>query len=232
MPGPFDQSDLAFSPGELLPEPLPAAPFALLRAWFEEAMTRRMQPNPNAMTLATLEADGRIGARVVLCKEIDSRQGAVVFYTNYASPKGEALQRHPYASVVFHWDHFDRQVRLEGPVVEVPAEESDAYFATRPWESRIGAWASEQSRPIGSRHELLAKVRETMVRFGLDPARPPEAGAVVNIPRPPHWGGFRLRADRVELWVSGPGRIHERALWQRDAAASGEVLWTAQRLQP
>jgi pyridoxamine 5'-phosphate oxidase len=121
-------------------------------------------------------------------------------------------------------------VRLEGPVSEVPAEESDAYFASRPWESRIGAWASDQSRPIASRHELLAKVRDTMVRFGLDPARPPEPGSQISIPRPPHWGGFRLRADRVELWVSGPGRIHERAEWVRAAAAAGG--WTASRLQP
>lgn len=236
--GNFDQSSTAapFAPGELLPDPLPADPFPFFKVWFDDAQARAAQPNPNAMTLATVDPDGRPSARIVLCKEIDPSRGAVVFFTNYESRKGMALQTHPHASVVFHWDVLDKQARIEGPITRCPAAESDAYFESRPWQSRIGAWASDQSRPIPSRAALVEKVAGVMRRHGLDPSNPPPDDAQVRIPRPPHWGGYRLWADRVEVWISGPGRLHERAMWARplqpDADGFRGGRWTSSRLQP
>jgi pyridoxamine 5'-phosphate oxidase len=238
----FDQSDAAAVRSERLPEPLPNDPLPLFQSWFEDAAARRLQPNPNAMTLATIDPDGRPSARIVLCKGIDAAAGVVVFYTNYSGRKGLALSANPIAALVMHWDHIDRQVRIEGPVVKSPPEESDAYFASRPWASRIGAWASDQSRPVTGRTEMHQRVDDVMRRFGLDPASPPAGGATVNIPRPPHWGGFRVFMDRVELWTSGAGRVHDRGLWQRRLQPDGphlwrpaegqEGAWRATRLQP
>ncbi|MFN7020952.1 MAG: pyridoxamine 5'-phosphate oxidase [Phycisphaerales bacterium] len=239
MHGPMDQADRPGS--QRLPEPLPREPFGLFRAWFDQARARAAQPNPNAFTLATLDPDGRLGARIVLCKGIDRASGHIVFYTNYLGRKGLALTAHPRAAAVFHWDHADRQVRIEGPVTRSPAAESDAYFRSRPWPSRIGAWASEQSRPIESRAALARKVEEVCARFGIDPARPPLEGQEVEIPRPPHWGGFRLWAERVEVWAAGEGRLHDRAEWVRklracrNADADGweaDSDWATCRLQP
>jgi pyridoxamine 5'-phosphate oxidase len=226
----------------MLPEPLPADPMTLLAQWLDEAMARRDTPNPNSMTLATVDLRGGApvpDARIVLCKQIEPGPpsgGSIVFYTNRASRKGQQLAASPRAALVFHWDALDRQARLDGPITLTSDAESDAYFASRPWESRIGAWASEQSRPVASRHELLARVRATMERFGIDPARPPAADARVEVPRPPHWGGYRVHAERVELWVSGAGRVHDRAEWRRTLAPQGSGFrpapWVAVRLQP
>jgi pyridoxamine 5'-phosphate oxidase len=199
-------------------------------AWFNDAMARAGQPNPNAFTLATIDPDGRPAARILLCKAIDPSAGAIVFFTNYTSRKGEALLANPQAAACFHWDALDRQVRIEGRVSKVSDAVSDDYFASRPLESRIGAWASEQSRPVASRAQMQDRVAQTMRRFGLDPDRPPAPG--VAIPRPPHWGGFSLLADRVELWVSGPGRVHDRAAWTRALVAGRGGPWRATRLQP
>jgi pyridoxamine 5'-phosphate oxidase len=235
MSGPFDQTDAAAA-GEFLPEPLPADPFGLLKAWWDEAHSKRVQPNPNAMTLATVDPDGRIGARTVLCKAINITDGFFVFYTNYSGRKGVALDAGSRAALVFHWDDLDRQVRVEGLVVRSPDEESDAYFASRPWQSRIGAWASDQSRPVASRAAMQDKLAAAMRRFGLDPDRPPETGANVNIPRPRHWGGYRIWAERLELWAAGPGRLHERAEWKRTLAQANAGFqggpWSSTRLQP
>ncbi len=213
---------------EHLPEPLPPDPFPFLTAWLARAERDRIAPNPNAMTLATRGPDGAPAARIVLCKAIEPDPGYLVFYTNYESRKGRDLDAHPRAAIVFHWDALDRQARIEGPVVRSPAAESDAYFATRPWESRIGAWASRQSEPLASRQALLDQVAEAAARFGID-----ESAA---IPRPPHWGGYRLWAQRIELWVGGVGRIHDRAAWTRSLqpASDGFVPgpWKATRLQP
>lgn len=242
FPMPFDQTDSplrdAYTPETLLPEPLPADPFPLFRDWFEEARDRRVQPNPNAMTLATPHADGSVSARIVLCKHLVVDPGWVVFFTNYHGRKGRALAETARAAAVLHWDLLDRQVRLEGPVVRSPGEESDAYFASRRLESRLGAHASDQSEPIGSRAELLAKVEETARRFGLDPSRPLDEQQA-DIPRPPHWGGYRLIPERLELWAGGPGRVHDRAVWTRsvvvDAGSGGLAdsgMWQATRLQP
>jgi pyridoxamine 5'-phosphate oxidase len=239
----FDQSDLQQSPPppERLPEVLPADPLPLLKAWFDEAVARRVQPNPSAMTLATIDPDGRLSARIVLCKEIHVTEGYVVFYTNYTSRKG--LETNPAVALVMHWDALERQVRIQGVAMRSPEAENDAYFATRPWASRIGAWASEQSCPLGSRAEMFERVNQTMRRFGLDPDNPPPDEALVAIPRPPHWGGYRVYIERLELWTAGAGRVHDRAVWERPpplqpagparyTVAEGGVWSAPKRLQP
>ena len=213
--------------GELLGDPLPPEPLALASAWLAEAWERGIQPNPNAMALATSTPDGHPSVRIVLCKNLVVVPGYVKFYTNYLSRKGGELAANPRAAAVLHWDAFGRQVRIEGAVVPAPAEDSDAYFATRSRGSRIGAWASAQSRPVPSRAALLEQVAEQTRHFG----------ERADVPRPPHWGGFRLWADSVELWVDGQARIHDRARWTRDLRADGAGgftpgPWSATRLQP
>jgi len=226
------------APNELLTSPLPAEPMATLAEWLAFAAERRHQPNPNAMVLATTTRDGRPSARVVLCKGVAVEAGYIVFYTNYQSRKGKELHENPRAAAVIHWDHLGRQIRIEGVVTQAPVEESDAYFASRPWQSRIGAWASAQSQPVESRERLLTAVADTARRFGVpDPGS--EAGEVATavIPRPPHWGGYRLWADAVELWVEGKARVHDRVRWTRSLTDRGAGRfdaepWTATRLQP
>ena len=143
---------------EHLPDPLPAEPLELAARWLAEATAGKVQPNPNAMVLATVDAAGQPSARVVLCKQLEPVPGSLTFYTNYESRKGRELQQQPRAAVVMHWDALHRQVRVEGRITRVSADESDNYFATRNWQSRLGAWASQQSQPIASRAELLRKV--------------------------------------------------------------------------
>ncbi|MGE0583175.1 MAG: pyridoxamine 5'-phosphate oxidase [Steroidobacteraceae bacterium] len=225
-------------PTELLPDPLPGEPLALAAAWLAEATRRADQPNPNAMVLATASAEGQPSARVVLCKEIAPTPGFVCFYTNYRSHKGRDLEANPRAALVMHWDHLHRQVRVEGRVVAAPAPESDAYFASRPWQRRVGAWASAQSEPVDSRAALLAAVVRSAARFGAPipgPENDPEP-AGLHIPRPPHWGGYHLWANAVELWVEGESRIHDRVRWERPLTPAGGAFeagpWRATRLQP
>ncbi|HVO46169.1 MAG TPA: pyridoxamine 5'-phosphate oxidase [Steroidobacteraceae bacterium] len=222
-------------PTELLPDPLPAEPLAVVNRWLAESWQLKQQPNPNAMVLATTTPEGHPSARVVLCKEIVPEPGYLVFYTNYLSRKGQQLTRNPRAAAVMHWDHLHRQVRVEGPIVRAPEADSDAYFASRPWQSRLGAWASAQSEPIATRAELHAALAKTAKRFGA-----PMPGTMddtdVEIPRPPHWGGFHLWADSVELWVEGTARIHDRARWTRSlvvrAGGFDAGAWAVTRLQP
>jgi pyridoxamine 5'-phosphate oxidase len=229
---------------ELLPDPLPTEPLAVIQRWLAESWKLRAQPNPNAMVLATVAADGQPSARVVLCKDIVPQPGYIVFYTNYLSKKGRQLTEQPRAAAVFHWDAMHRQVRIEGPAVTSPAAESDRYFASRPWQSRLGAWASAQSEPVGSRKELQSALAKAAERFGTPSPTTASSGAPKDypVPRPPHWGGFRLWADSVELWVEGDARIHDRARWtrkltQRAATQGGDMSidagsWTVTRLQP
>jgi pyridoxamine 5'-phosphate oxidase len=224
---------------ETLPDLLPADPLVVVNAWLEQAWAARSQPNPNAMVLATSTREGRPSARVVLCKEIVPQPGYIVFYTNYLSAKGRQLKDNPRAAAVMHWDALHRQVRIEGQVVAAPEADSDTYFAARAWQSRIGAWASDQSEPIQSRARLLEAVTETARRFGAPTPGAPGADDSLRptIPRPPHWGGYRLWADAVELWVEGAARIHDRARWQRTLRAlpKGSFradAWVATRLQP
>jgi pyridoxamine 5'-phosphate oxidase len=226
-------------PTELLPEPLPSEPLVTVNEWMAESWRQCLQPNPNAMVLATSDQDGRPAARVVLCKEIVAQPGYLVFFTNYHSRKGSELERNPRAAAVIHWDALHRQIRIEGPVVKAPAAASDAYFASRPWQSRIGAWASEQSAPVASREALQKAVTATAQRFGVpDPAHATDERSMdFVIPRPPHWGGYHLWAESVELWVEGEGRIHDRARWTRKLTPEGEGFfaagpWSATRLQP
>jgi pyridoxamine 5'-phosphate oxidase len=226
-------------PTELLPEPLPAEPLVVLNQWMAHSWQQRLQPNPNAMVLATSDSDGQLSARVVLCKEIVEQPGYLVFFTNYLSRKGQQLASNGRAAAVIHWDTLHRQVRVEGPVVQAPAADSDAYFASRPWQSRVGAWASEQSKPVASREALRSAVAATARRLGVpDPTHASGEGHdELVIPRPPHWGGYRLWVDSIELWVEGEGRIHDRARWTRELTPRadgffGTAPWTSTRLQP
>ncbi|AJY14100.1 pyridoxamine 5'-phosphate oxidase [Burkholderia dolosa] len=190
-------------------------PFAQFDRWFNEALAARL-PEPNTMTLATVGADGRPSARIVLIKGVDAR--GFVFFTNYESRKGRELAAHPYAALLFYWIELERQVRIEGRIEKTSAEESDRYFASRPLGSRIGAWASEQSAVIDSRATLEAREKAVAERFGDDP------------PRPPHWGGYRVVPDTIEFWQGRPSRLHDRLLYTRDASAPQG--WTISRLSP
>ncbi|MDE2006754.1 MAG: pyridoxamine 5'-phosphate oxidase [Rhodospirillales bacterium] len=181
-------------------------PFAWFAAWMAEA--EASEPNdPNAMTLATATPSGAPSARMVLLKGVDGDGAAprgFVFYTNRESRKGEELAANPSAALLFHWKSLRRQVRIEGRVAEVSGAESDAYFATRAHTSRLGAWASDQSRPMASRAALVARVAAQEARF---------LGRA--IPRPPHWGGYRLVPERFEFWQDMPFRLHERSVLTR-----------------
>lgn len=219
------------STNEFLPEPLPESPLPIFGDWFAEARARAVQPNPDAMVIATVGTDAKPSARVVLCKRVDPA-GCIVFFTNYESRKGRELTEHPRAAAVLHWDTMQRQVRIEGPIVRSPVAESDEYFASRALVSRIGAWASRQSQPLASRAMLAEQVDKYSKQFGVD-----ELAQTGHVPRPPNWGGYRLWIERLELWVEGPGRIHDRAVWTRELRQSDLFTyagseWRATRLNP
>ncbi len=189
-----------------------ADPLAQFELWLQQAISGEL-PEPNAMTLATVGADGRPSTRVVLIKGCDSR--GIVWYTNYDSRKGRELAAHPQAALQFHWVELERVVRIEGQVEKVDAAESDAYFASRPLDSRIGAWASPQSEVISSRSVLVANA----ARYG--------AQYLLNPPRPPHWGGYRLVPDRWEFWQGRRSRLHDRLRYRLEAQQ-----WIRERLAP
>ena len=224
---------------ETLPEPLPANPLQLAADWLAQARADAAQPNPNAMVLATVDGRGQPSARVVLCKDIAAEAGFITFYTNYLSRKGRELEVNPRAAIVFHWDHRHRQVRAEGLVTRLSAAESDAYFSSRPWQSRLGAWASRQSEPVESRDALRAAVAGAAKAFNVPYGGPgseePES-MTAEIARPVTWGGYRLNVEAIELWVEGEFRIHDRARWTRVSdygRDSGKAMnWSVTRLQP
>jgi pyridoxamine 5'-phosphate oxidase len=188
-------------------------PIKQFQIWFNDAIAAKL-PMPEAMTLATATRDGRPSARMVLLKQVD--HDGFVFFTNYRSAKADQLDANPYAALVFYWSQLDRQVRIEGSVVKTSAQESRDYFKTRPRESQIGAWASEQSQAIASRQVLERRAQELE-----DLYRDRE----VDLPE--HWGGYRLKPERIEFWKSRIGRLHDRILYQRDDSG-----WSIIRLAP
>jgi pyridoxamine 5'-phosphate oxidase len=189
-----------------------ADPLAQFQRWFEQALAAEL-PEPNAMTLATVGADGRPSTRVVLIKGYDAR--GIVWYTNYASRKGRELAQQPWAALQFHWVELERVVRIEGRVEKTSDTESDGYYATRPLDSRLGAWASPQSQVIGSRALLVANAAKAAARYALNP------------PRPPHWGGYRLRPEAWEFWQGRKSRLHDRLRYRLDGGT-----WVRERLAP
>lgn len=195
-------------------------PFALCKTWFGDAEKHEIN-DPNAMALATVDATGLPNVRMVLLKGVDEAEEPArgfVFYTNYESAKGGELIANPKAALLFHWKSLRRQIRIRGIVSRVTGPEADAYFASRPRLSRIGAWASDQSRPLESRFALEKKVAEYTAKFHIG-----------EIPRPEHWSGFRLTPLEIEFWHSRQFRLHDRIVYRRDAVGAP---WRKQRLYP
>ena len=194
-------------------------PFVIAQAWLKEA--EASEPNdPNAIALASVDADGLPNVRMVLLKEIETEgggKGAFVFYTNYESAKGREISASGKAAFVLHWKSLHRQVRVRGLVTREDGPKADAYFASRSLKSRLGAWASQQSRPLSGRGALVAEVARVTAQHGPNPARPP------------HWGGFRITPVEIEFWADGAFRLHDRFRWTRADAQSD---WSIQRLNP
>ena len=205
------RQDYALS--SLTEESVDPNPIRQFERWFADAAAAQV-PEPNAMTLATATRDGVPSARIVLLKGVDDR--GFVFYTDYRSRKGVELTENPLAALTFLWKEIERQVRITGSVSRVSGEESEAYFRTRPLGSRLGAWASTQSAVIAGRTELEARLRDVSARF-----------ADGDVPLPPHWGGFRVEPDEVELWQGRPSRLHDRLRYARGSAG-----WSIVRLSP
>ncbi len=194
---------------QVLPDPM-----AQFNLWFEQAMFAELI-EPNAMTLATSNALGKVSARVVLLKEVDER--GFVFYTNYNSRKSQDIEENPNAALVFLWLELERQVRIEGKLEKVPPEESDTYFKSRPRESQIAAWTSDQSKEIETREKLFDNFSALKEKYKES-----------QIPRPPHWGGYVLKPSEVEFWQGRPGRLHDRILYVRN----DDNRWDRKRLAP
>jgi len=199
-----------------------AEPFTRFAEWLARAVAelpRQCFPDPNAMSVATVDAEGRPSNRIVLLKAHDER--GFVFYTNYEGRKGRELFANPACALCFHWPPLERQVRIEGRAEPVAPEEADAYFASRARESQLGAWASHQSEVMDTRDALERRLAEMTQRFAGGP-----------VPRPPHWSGFRVVPRRMEFWTNRPSRLHERELFLRDDDAPAETPWRVEHLFP
>jgi len=203
----------SYERAELSEDASHADPFVQFEQWLQEAIAAEV-PEPNAMTLATVAGNMRPSTRVVLIKGFDAR--GIVWYTNYDSRKGQELAGNPWAALQFHWVELERVVRIEGLVEKVDPAESDAYFKSRPLDSRIGAWASPQSQVISGRGVLIANAARYGAQFLLQP------------PRPPHWGGYRLKPDSWQFWQGRKNRLHDRLRYTRD----GDMPWLRERLAP
>ena len=193
---------------------VPGDPLEVFGEWFEEARNNEIN-DPNAMVVASVGEDGMPSARMVLLKDYDAR--GFVFYTNYESRKGRQILANPKVALLFHWKSLRRQVRIEGAAEQVDSSEADAYFASRPKQSQIGAWASEQSRPVEGRWQLEKRVAALAAKY-----------AVAEVPRPPHWSGFRVIPELIEFWREGAFRLHDRLVYHRDGGQS----WRTERLFP
>lgn len=211
----FKLSDLrkSYEQGSLDEHETASEPMKQFRDWFDQALAGDVL-EPNAMTLCTVDHRGRPASRPVLIKDFDER--GIVWYSNYMSRKGRELEEHPFAALQFHWVALERVVRIEGNVEKVSAEESDAYFNTRPLASRIGAWASPQSEVISGRGTILARASEYGLKFGMNP------------PRPPYWGGYRLKPDYWEFWQGRASRLHDRIAYRLEP----DGQWRRERLAP
>ncbi|MCX6391278.1 MAG: pyridoxamine 5'-phosphate oxidase [Actinobacteria bacterium] len=211
----FHEMRVAYRNGELAETAAGQNPIELFMAWIGTARGSGAILEPNAMTLATVDERGRPAARMVLLKEVED-DGSFVFYTNRAGRKGRELAANPFASLVFWWEPLERQVRIEGTVTETSDEDTAAYFATRPRQSRIGAWASNQSEAVADRAALEQRFAEADAKY------PGE-----DVPVPPWWGGYRIAPEAMEFWQGRMGRMHDRLRYERDG-----VRWDRVRLQP
>src|SRR5665811_619773 len=211
----------SYERAELSEDASHADPLRQFEQWLSEAIAAEV-PEPNAMTLATVASDLRPSTRVVLIKGFDER--GITWFTNYESRKGQELAGNPFAALQFHWVELERVVRIEGLVEKISAAESDAYFHSRPLDSRIGAWASPQSQVISGSGVLLASAAKYAAQFLLQP------------PRPPHWGGYRLKPDHWQFWQGRKSRLHDRLRYTlkpgNDTAATGQAIWLRERLAP
>lgn len=202
----------SYMKGSLNEEDVKPNPIDQFHLWFEQARASEL-PEPNAMTVASVDSDGKPSARIVLIKEVTER--GFVFFTNYDSRKGQALVANPHAALLFFWPELERQIRIEGAIEKLSEAESDAYYQSRPLDSRIGAWASPQSQVIPGRAYLVKKAAEYALQFGLHP------------PRPPHWGGFLVRPHAIEFWQGRPSRLHDRIHYTKQTDQ-----WKIERLAP
>ncbi|MFM7157462.1 MAG: pyridoxamine 5'-phosphate oxidase [Bacteroidota bacterium] len=200
--------------GDLIEQSIPEDPIALFAQWFSETGAMNIS-EPNAMILTTVSKEGKPSSRAVLLKGLE--QGSFVFFTNYESRKAQDILLNPHVSLLFLWLDAERQIRIEGKATKISIQESEQYFATRPRESQLGAWASDQSKPISSREELEEKFKEMELRFQ----------GIEHIPMPEHWGGFAVSPMSIEFWQGRIGRLHDRIQYQKQGDA-----WTKQRLNP
>ena len=210
-------------------------PLLLLQSWLNEAMELDLQPNPDTMAIATSNSQGLPNVRMVLCKEINTEEGYVVFYTNYNSVKSLEIKENPKCSALFHWDKLGYQIRIRGEILQSPDEENDTYFASRHLGSQVGAWASNQSNPVEDREALDDQFKKILDRFNLT------IEAITQneqkIPRPPKWVGNRLLIEDIEFWLNQKDRLHDRLHFKRALTISSEGIetekkWTVKRLQP
>jgi len=202
-----------YSRASLSENDVAADPVVQFSTWFDEALKAEL-PEPNAMSIATVGADGRPSSRIVLLKQVDA--DGFTWFTNYHSRKGRDIEEHPYVALLFHWVELERQVRIEGRIEQVASAESDAYFFSRPLRSQLGAIASQQSAPVDKRETLEKQFAAVEQEYSTHPVRPA------------HWGGYRVIPEKMEFWQGRPSRLHDRVVYTRDA----DGTWSRQRLQP